>query len=667
MSRGRVLAWIGLGALLAAPVPARADEALGAIRDIEELSLEGLLGTVSAASRAEESVLKSPTPVTVLDRQDIRAAGATSLPELLRQVPGMQVMRTAPGDYIVSLRGAGGIVGNNLVVLLDGVPVGSAVDGTIDWPGIPVGLYDIERIEVVRGPVSAIYGANAMTGVVALTSRRAGDRPVGGGVRLGIGVDHDGRPGAAVSGWTGGKWRRLRLVASARGLYDKTFTTGDDGERTRGMWNAGADLHGEVELGKDASLFFTTGGSYRQRGEVDGLGLLPELRGGGMSLASLRLAARNLPSVLDTLEVWARGKWQWGAPQGDPGEGVGLERGEIRALDGDAGFDLRLDLPLRLTAALGASAGLVRVVAPQLLHPLEDGRLRGRYGAYLSLSADLLRRLYLSVVGRFDYSPRTAGPRFTGRASAIYYGAAHSLRLTLARGFREPTYVEIAGRLRDHATGLILAEGNPEILPPRVDALELGAIVAPGQHLTFAVSLYAQRISDPIEMEWGHLIHRGFRNDEDVIVILGGEAEARWRVNEHLTLVGNLSGLWWAQGDPERDGLTYNPRQNAPLLAWIGARTSFLSGRIAASAGVGYGAPRAYDTLSGIPPAALDRRIDHQIRLEGAGDLQPFARLPLRGFFKLQAFLPHGMVESPFPGAGRLGSVVMLGAEYHAD
>jgi hypothetical protein len=661
------------GLLLSGPAArsARADPVtpdLGALRDIEELSLEGLLGTVSAASGTEESVLMSPAPVTVLDPQDIRASGATSLPDLLRQVAGAQVVRTGPGDFIVSLRGAGGIAGNNLVVLLDGVPVANRVDGTVDWTAIPVDLYNIERIEVVRGPVSAIYGANAMTGVVALTSRRPGERRVEGGARLGVAVDHDGRPGSLMSGWIGGKWRPLRVSASVNGLYDSTFTTaGGDGGRANPLWGAGAHLRGELELGKRAGLTFTAGGAYRRRGEADELVLAPERSEGALSLASLRLAVRDLPSVLDTLDVWIGGKWQWSAPLEGPGVGSGPARSTINILDGDAGFDLRLDLPWGFSAALGASAGLDRVAAPRLLQPDADGQVRGRYGASFLFAADPLRHLRFSAVGRLDYSPRTAGLRVTGRASAIYHGPTHSIRLSLARGFREPTYLEFAGELRDRATGLLLAEGNPAIRPPWVDTLELGAIVAPGSYLTLAVSFFAQRVSHPIELGREHEAHIDFFNEEEELLNLGGEVEARWRVNEHLTLLCSLTGLWWLNADPESDELTYNPRQNSPVMAWVGARTSFLAGRIFASAGVGYAAARVYDTPAGIPMVKLDVRTPHQVRLEGAGDFQPFARLPLRAFLKLQAFLPHGMVESPFSGAGRLGSVVMLGAEYHAD
>src|SRR4029079_19334728 len=101
----------GLGAAAVADWPP--------VRHIEELDLEQLLGKVTAASRTEESVLTAPATVTVLDQEQIRQSAATTLPDLLRNVAGVQVLELAPGNFLVSLRGTGGLTGNNVVVLLD--------------------------------------------------------------------------------------------------------------------------------------------------------------------------------------------------------------------------------------------------------------------------------------------------------------------------------------------------------------------------------------------------------------------------------------------------------------------------------------------------------------------------------------------------------------------
>src|SRR5206468_11057549 len=152
------------------------------------------LGKVTAASRTEESVLTAPTTVTVIDQEQIRQSAATTLPDLLRSVAGVQVLELAPGDYLVSLRGSGGLTGNNVVVLLDGIPLNSRIDGNVDWGSIPIDLSQVDRIEVVRGPVSTIYGPDAYTGVINIVSSAPAETGVGRLAHVAGGVDSAGRP-----------------------------------------------------------------------------------------------------------------------------------------------------------------------------------------------------------------------------------------------------------------------------------------------------------------------------------------------------------------------------------------------------------------------------------------------------------------------------------------
>lgn len=203
------MALLVLAGLFAAPVRAQApvdaeqpsDEPSreGAIEeesleDLLGLELEDTLGTTSAVSRTEENVLSAPASVTSLDARAIRLSGARTIPEVLRLITGVQVQRVAPGSYLVAMRGAGGITGNNVIVMLDGMPLNSPVDGSVDWSTVPIHPRDLERIEVVRGPVSTIYGANAYTGVIQLISYRGFGTVPQGAIRAEVGVDTVGHP-----------------------------------------------------------------------------------------------------------------------------------------------------------------------------------------------------------------------------------------------------------------------------------------------------------------------------------------------------------------------------------------------------------------------------------------------------------------------------------------
>lgn len=137
------------------------------------------LPTVLTASRIEQSPLDAPAPVTVIDRETIRDSGFTEIHDLLRLVPGFQVADWGGGGAVVANHGFGTGYPHSLLVLLDGRSVVNPVTGDVDWQSLPVRLDDIERIEVVRGPNQASYGAAAFNGVVNIITRLPGDEDGG--------------------------------------------------------------------------------------------------------------------------------------------------------------------------------------------------------------------------------------------------------------------------------------------------------------------------------------------------------------------------------------------------------------------------------------------------------------------------------------------------------
>jgi iron complex outermembrane receptor protein len=144
--------------------------------------------TVITASRGAQSPLDSPNSTTIITRQDIRLSGMTRIPELLRRAAGMDVMQITGGDANVSMRGLNTRLSNKLLVLINGRTVQNDFLGSTFWEGLPIDVDQIERIEVVRGPGSALYGANAFAGVVNIITIAPGEGR--SGVRVGYG-DHN--------------------------------------------------------------------------------------------------------------------------------------------------------------------------------------------------------------------------------------------------------------------------------------------------------------------------------------------------------------------------------------------------------------------------------------------------------------------------------------------
>ena len=132
---------------------------------------------VISATRLQQSILDTPASITVIDRAMIRAIGARELPDILRLVPGMVVGRESGSEAFVGYHGTSADGARRMQVLVDGRSIYEAALARVDWIGLPLDIEDIERIEVVRGPNSATYGANSFFGVVNIITRSALEVP----------------------------------------------------------------------------------------------------------------------------------------------------------------------------------------------------------------------------------------------------------------------------------------------------------------------------------------------------------------------------------------------------------------------------------------------------------------------------------------------------------
>jgi iron complex outermembrane recepter protein len=159
--------------LVLAPAPGHTEE-LSTQSDqtlIQELELIKEEETVSIASRYEQPISQAASNVYVITDEDIRQSGATDLPTVLRRIPGVEVMQMSGADFNVSLRGDNQASANKLLVLVDGRSIYADLQGAVFWKAIPVTLPEIKRIEVIKGPASAVYGFNAFDGVVNIITK----------------------------------------------------------------------------------------------------------------------------------------------------------------------------------------------------------------------------------------------------------------------------------------------------------------------------------------------------------------------------------------------------------------------------------------------------------------------------------------------------------------
>lgn len=127
--------------------------------------------TVSIASRYEQPISQAPSNVYVVTDEDIRLSGATDLPTILRRIPGLEVMQMTGADFNVSARGANQPFANKMLVMVDGRSIYLDVQGNVFWKSLPITIPEIKRIEVLKGPASAMYGFNAFDGVINIITK----------------------------------------------------------------------------------------------------------------------------------------------------------------------------------------------------------------------------------------------------------------------------------------------------------------------------------------------------------------------------------------------------------------------------------------------------------------------------------------------------------------
>lgn len=146
-------------------------------QDLARLSLEELsMVEVTSVSRRPEALADAAAAIYVISAEDIRRSGATSLPEALRLAPNLNVQRVNASDYAISARGFNGYeTSNKLLVLVDGRSIYSTLHSGVFWDVHQVTLQNIERIEVISGPGGALYGSNAMNGVINIITRPTAD------------------------------------------------------------------------------------------------------------------------------------------------------------------------------------------------------------------------------------------------------------------------------------------------------------------------------------------------------------------------------------------------------------------------------------------------------------------------------------------------------------
>jgi iron complex outermembrane recepter protein len=186
------------------------------VTDYDALSLKDLLNTkIVSVSKKAESLFDAPLSASVISKEDIQRAGSSSIMEALRLVPGVIVKEQNNGNYDIHLRGVN-IPPNPTfeesstptLVMINNRPIYSYLKGGTLWETLPVDLNDVEKIEVIRGPAGALYGPNAVNGVINIITAKT--------KKEGLYLVANSRQGSlgtfinnASAGWQSNKWSAI--------------------------------------------------------------------------------------------------------------------------------------------------------------------------------------------------------------------------------------------------------------------------------------------------------------------------------------------------------------------------------------------------------------------------------------------------------------------------
>jgi iron complex outermembrane receptor protein len=283
-----------LVSLLAAALASAAQAADPQGADFADLSIEELANIqVTSVSKKPERLLDAPASVFVITAEDIRRAGASSIPEALRLAPNLQVGQVSGYGYSISARGlngSGNSAPNKLLVMIDGRSVYAPLFSGVFWDQQDLILEDVERIEVISGPGGTMWGVNAVNGVINITTRSA--QATQGSLAVLRGASDGGDAAFRQGGRQGDiNWRVYGKMLS------RAHTETENGTRVNDRWRQ-AQAGFRADLARGSDLFSVNGNVYQ--------GDLQQPEPGAISVTGTALRLGDI----DTRGANLTGRWE---------------------------------------------------------------------------------------------------------------------------------------------------------------------------------------------------------------------------------------------------------------------------------------------------------------------------------------------------------------------
>lgn len=508
-----VFSLIGYARETVAAVEVRTDQTTDVSATLSQLPIQ-TEPVVVTAGRREQSLQDVPVSVSSVDASTLSAKNFVTIDDALRYVPGVNVT-----EYQVNIRGSSGYsrgVGSRVLLLVDGIPFLTGDTGELNFETIPVG--QVDRIEVVKGASSALYGSSALGGVVNVLTRPIPELPA---TRVRVYGGLYGAPSFSSWDWHGGA-RMLdgqSITHSFRsgdiGVMLHGARTADDGYK-QNDFRRRYNLYVKTTIGLGAyddlsltgNLMHQKRGSFLYWKDLSHALVPPDAQLGDL-VRSTRffLAGQYRRAVSPNLLLTMRGLWF-----------RNLWTDTIDTLSNDSRSDiLRSDIQGTWTpgadhvVTFGVDGNLERVNAD-----LFGSRTGGGWALYAQDEFPVFAGLRFTIGGRFDYQDRDsleASSQFNPKAGLVYTPVpGTALRASYGRGFRTPSIAEAF--ITAQAGGLDIIP-NPSLRAESSSSLEAGISQLLGETALVDAAVFQTDFRDLIEPRFvsvGGALKGQFRN-----------------------------------------------------------------------------------------------------------------------------------------------------------
>ena len=441
-------------------------------------SLEELLNIqVTSVSRKEQTLAKTGAAVFVINQDDIRRSGATSIPDLLRMAPGVDVAQIDSNQWAVSIRGFNGLYSNKVLVLIDGRTLYVDSFSGVFWDQVDIPLEDIDRIEIIRGPGGTVWGANAVNGVINIITKSSADTK--GGLVTAGGGSRETAAGLVQYGGDAGSVGAYRVFARYFNVNNSAFPGGA----------AAADGWHSSQAGFRSDLSPTSRDTLSLQGGVIATG------GGATSsvvnMAPLALVTVKNPLVNTSGDALAR--WVHTLANGSEtslqiyDNLMGRRESSVRIANNtlDVEFQQHLTAGSRHDIVWGVdyrySHDSLLPAASNALQVTPAVKEDNLTTAFLQDEIRISRSVFLTLGSKFEHNSYT-GFEFEPSAQFVWTASErYSLWASAARAIRQPDQVD-EGVLFNQAivpvpgagSALVTVNGNPNIVAEHLNDFEAG-------------------------------------------------------------------------------------------------------------------------------------------------------------------------------------------------